>query len=263
MNVYQEPPQLVSTEDEGSSNTKGCPQLMLPTIYGLNKSFGKKVYLGLECSHFGLLDIVVRLTGPDFNGLSFSMNGWRNFVAGFEYISKFFKSLNNRSMLDQKIIGCGFSVHFTIAHRDKAIEIEMDNDDDARKHDGPEPKLSKRYGSTIVMKKQTFESLESIVPCIEARLQYLNKALPSYNEILIELNKTSDEKFTETRVRTNNGGGPFPVNPNYSQEDYQLMRDSLKTKGLYELSADEIGIIISELLLLSFNSQNFCIEIPE
>lgn len=262
-----EAPRLVSTkeDDEGSnSNTKGCPQLLLPTIYGLNKSFGKKVYLGLECANSGLLDVVVRLTGPDFNGLSFNLDSWRNFVAGFEYIAKFFKSSrDNRSMLDQKVIGCGFSVHFTIAHRDKAIEIELHNDENEGKFTGREPKLMRRHGSNIVMKKTTFEILQNIVPTIEARLRYLKKALPSYNEVLLDLNRASEEKFVQTGIRTHFEGGPFLVDPEYKEEDFKKIKDLLQEKGLFELSADEIGILYNELLYLSFDSQNFCIAVPE
>lgn len=258
-------PKLVSMEDESASGgTRACPQLMLPTIYGLNKSFGKKVYLGLECVNSGLLDIVIRLTGPDFNGLSFNLNSWQNFVAGFEYIARFFKnSRDNRSMLDQKIIGCGFSVHFTIAHRDRAIEIELHDDDNETKYTGREPKLTKRYGSSIVMKKPTFEVLETILPCIQARLKYLMKTLPSYNEVLLDLNTVSNEKFAQTGIRTNFGGGPFLVNPGYKDEDFRRIQELLKAKGSFELHIDEIGMLHNELLLLSFNSQNFCIEVPD
>lgn len=260
-----EAPKLVFAEEESAGNsTKGCPQLMLSTIYGLNKSFGKKIYLGLECANSGLLDVVVRLTGPDFTGLCFNTNNWRNFVAGFEHISRFFKtSKDNRSMLDHKIVGCGFSVHFTIAHRDKAIEIELHDDEDETKHTGREPKLMKRFGSTIVMKKATFDTLENILPCIEARLKYLTKALPSFNEVLLDLNKVSGEKFAQTNIRTNYGGGPFMVNPEYNDDNFRKIRDLLKAKGLFELQIEEIGMLHLELLSLSFNSQNFCIEIPE
>ena len=100
------------------------PQLMMNAVYGLNKSFTKRVFLGLKLGMKGTAEVVIRLTGNDHVGISFSSAWWKNFETSFAHIDKFFASgRNNGEMLDQKIVGCGFTVRFTI---DKAIEVEED-----------------------------------------------------------------------------------------------------------------------------------------
>ena len=69
---------------------KSLPQLMTPALYGLNKSFSKRIYLGFEIDYDGLAKITIRLTGLDFVGVRFNAPAWKSFVSGFAIISKFF-----------------------------------------------------------------------------------------------------------------------------------------------------------------------------
>ena len=82
------------------------PQLMMNTVYGLNKSFTKRIFLGLELDAEGVAEVVIRLTGNDHVGVRFSPGGWKNFETSFGHIDKFFSAGRyNGEMLDQKIVG--------------------------------------------------------------------------------------------------------------------------------------------------------------
>ena len=125
LNLTTKAPSFVVTTDGGDSARKTPPQLMLSTLYGLSKTFSKKVFIGLEIGPDGLGEISVRLTGNDFVGVKFSRQGWANFESSFDLMRKFFAtSRENTEMLDQRIMSSGFSDRFTISHHDKAVEIE-------------------------------------------------------------------------------------------------------------------------------------------
>ena len=84
--------------------------------------------MGLELSQEGDAELEVRLIGADFVGIRFNLLTLANFMSTFEVISKFFASgSNDRSMLDQKLVGCGYTIRFVISHKEKAIEIEEDD----------------------------------------------------------------------------------------------------------------------------------------
>ena len=77
---------FVITTEARDLTTKIPPQLMLPTLYGLNKTFSKKVFVGLEIGPDGLRQVSIRLVGNDFVGILFSVQNWRNFESSFDHI---------------------------------------------------------------------------------------------------------------------------------------------------------------------------------
>ena len=81
------------------------------TLYALNKSFTKKIIVGLEydesIGRFGdeYYKFVVRLLSNDFEGVAFLYNDWEEFKTSFDGIDKYFRVDN--SLKDQKIYGNG------------------------------------------------------------------------------------------------------------------------------------------------------------
>lgn len=134
---------------------------MLSTLYGLSKSFSKKVYIGLEIGPDVLGAVIIRVVGNDFVGIKFSRQNWGHFESSFDYIRKFFATTRDTTdMLDQRMMGSGLSVRFTISHRDKAIEIEeVDVDDKLRGNDDSPPPV-KKFRQSVIMKASTFWTLQ-------------------------------------------------------------------------------------------------------
>ena len=77
-------------------------------MYTLNKSFTKKIIVGLEYDESaGRFDDeyykpVVRLLSNDLEGVAFLYNDWEEFKTSFDDIDKYFRGLDN-SLKDQKI----------------------------------------------------------------------------------------------------------------------------------------------------------------
>lgn len=64
------PAELVSLViEKKNAEPKTPPQLLLPVQYGLNKSFSKRIYMGLEINGEGEAEIRIRLVGADFSGI--------------------------------------------------------------------------------------------------------------------------------------------------------------------------------------------------
>ena len=65
----------------------------------------------------------VRLVGNDFIEIGFNPVKWRSLVNTFTHIDEYFGSYST-SYTDQQMVGCNFTLRFTTAHSDKAIQIE-------------------------------------------------------------------------------------------------------------------------------------------
>lgn len=233
------------------------PQLLMNTVYGLNKSFTKRVFLGLEIGLEGVAEVAIRLTGTDYVGVRFSPSAWKNFETSFAHIDKFFSTKRyNTEMLDQRIVGSGFSVRFTISHKDKAIEIEEDD----RKLSDTSVKKFKR---SVVMKAATFEVLKRYSSCIEAKLKHLESILESWNICMIEIFKQAELKFVETHQGFEYPDGNLMSDPKFGDEQFRQLIELLREKDAPELSMDEIRSIYHEIVYLNFLCNNFCIEIPK
>ena len=229
---------------------------MMNTVYGLNKSFTKRIFLGLELGAEGVAEVVIRLTGNDHVGVRFTLAAWKNFETGSVHINKFFAAgRNNGEMLDQKIVGCGFNVRFTISHKDKAIEVE----EDARKNIDTS---TKKFRRSVTMKSGTFDNLKRHMPCILAKIRYLESILESWNICMIEICKAAELKFMETREKFDYPDGNLMTNPQFGDEQLRGLLELLREKEAPELSIDEIRCIYNEVVYLTFVSNNFCIEIP-
>lgn len=151
-------------------------QLLLPTIYKLNLSFGKKVVIGFEEQKDGDLYPVIRLIGKDFIGLSFKADAWYNFQKEFNTISEYFDSEDAvaNEMRDQQFVKQDFSLLFTISYGQRCIIIDrLQNCDEEEEEDESKKKKRKYSPRAIIMQKTTFDNLREICVCINERLRRL------------------------------------------------------------------------------------------
>lgn len=146
-------------------------------------------------------------------------------------------------MLDQKVIGHGFSIHFTISHADKAIEIQEEGDESEKNA----ASMNKKYRHNIVMKSSTFASLRRFSDCISARIVELLNKLPSWNSIMEDILGKFGESFHNNESRT---------------LDPAILREIIE-KHCTQLSACEIEVICSEIIYLNFVANNFLIDVSD
>lgn len=227
---------------------KTPPQLMLSTLYGLNRTFSKKVIVGLEIGPDGLGQVSIRLLGNDFVGIRFSIQNWRNFESSFDHIRRFFAtSRDNTEMLDQRIMGTGFNVRFTISHHDKAIEIEEGEDCDSQP-------AAKKFRRSLIMKAATFWNLRRYTTCINAKILHLVMILPSWNYV----EQKTVEKAEEIAAKGENLFTDFDTNvladPEFLTSDFKRMLEELRENDLPELSIEEMDVIYNEVIYLKFVS---------
>lgn len=218
---------------------------MMSSLYGLNKSFSKKVYLGIEIGDNGYGEVVIRLTGKDFIGVRFSPEKWQNFVGTFVHVDKFFaQNRDSKDMLDQRVVGNGFSTRFTTSHGDRAIEIEEEEDRSA----------NKKFRHNIVMKCSTYWTLKKYIACIQAKIDLLIKKLPMWNCIM--------EKAIRSSGQTPNGD-----QRNVADEINEKVLEELCEKnhlaGDLELNKAEITSIYNEIIYLDFVSDNFLLDVSD
>ena len=99
-----------STAGQHSVSKYYCYHL-LPMVYGLNKSYSKKITIGPENKKIGgeFLPIIHISGGDDFVGILLTVSDWSLFEENFSIIEKFFETEDN-DMLDKKIPFSRFSI---------------------------------------------------------------------------------------------------------------------------------------------------------
>ena len=99
-----------------------CHQL-LPMVYGLNKSYTKKITIGLENKKIGGEFLpVMRLGADGFVGILLTVSDWRLFEVNFPVIEQFFETEYD-DMLDKKIPFRRFNIRLIMSYGDKAFEL--------------------------------------------------------------------------------------------------------------------------------------------
>ena len=131
-----------------------CHQL-LPMVYELNKSYTKKITIGLENKKIGGEFLpVVRLSADDFVGIPLTVSDWRLFEENFLIIEKFFET-EDGDMLDKKIPFSHFRIRLIISFGDKAFELV--EEENSQTSDQPP---TKQYRRCLIFKKVTFDILK-------------------------------------------------------------------------------------------------------
>ena len=74
-----------------------CATPLLTRTFALNKSWSKKIMVGLEFEDISdqRFKPTVRLLSKDFEGISFDMENWKNFQAIFEDIDQYLRGEKN------------------------------------------------------------------------------------------------------------------------------------------------------------------------
>lgn len=212
--------------------------------------------MGLEVGQEGDVDVEIRLIGADFVGIRFNTLTLSNFASTFEVISKYFASGNNdRSMLDQKIVGCGFNVRFVISHREKAVEIEEE--------DSKMPQKSKKkFRRSVILKQNTFNMLKTYMPLLLARVDYYKQLAAIYNFVIGEVVEKSEANAQDKPIlRTDT---PLKGDPDFAEEDFKRVWDMARLNAdTQHVSPAEVRIIYNEIVHLRFNANNFGLPIPD
>ena len=255
--AFCKPVEIVSIVSEAKSvGPKTPPQLLLPLLYGLNRSISKKIYFGIEIKDSGFAEVAIRLIGADYVGIRFNTTTWANFLGTFELVNKFFASgRNSREMLDQKLIGCGFSVRFVISHKEKAIEIE----EDVAKESGV-----KKHRRSVILKENTFAILQHYLPLLESRLAHYGKLVSSFNFVMTEVVRQSRNNEGEGKKRLERPDMPLLGDPDFTEDDFQRVWSQIVSdENVPDISMDEVKIMYNEILHLRFNCNNYGLSIPE
>ena len=92
-------------------------------VYRINKSYTKKITIGLENKKIGAEFLpVIRLSAGDFVRIPLTVSDWRLFEEDFPIIEKFFET-EDGDMLDKKIPYSHFSITLIMSYSDKAFEF--------------------------------------------------------------------------------------------------------------------------------------------
>lgn len=161
-------------------------------IFALNKSWSKKVLLGLEYEDLlaGSYTPVIRLVGSDFQGIPFTYDQWvvhslttSGFLSNFEDVEKFFKG--QLDCLDRTVDGKSWSLRYTQSYSKKAIEIIEKIRMNTSSNESP-----KRLKHSIVLHDVSFYILKNCTNgCIENWMTYvfpLFRAAPIFVEDIVK-----------------------------------------------------------------------------
>lgn len=250
---------MASVIDLVSSTVYPKAQL-LASIYGLNRTFTKKILVGLEFDDEKKFFVpIVRLIGNDFVGIAFNPSDWTIFTNTFRHIDEYFSSYTS-NYADHQMVGGNFSLRFTTAHNDKAVQIEellSPAKCDASTNLAP----IRKYKRSIVMKKTTFDRLKVIVGCISVRLQYLKNIESSVEFFANELGKHYLQLLCqkqEAQYTTVDIGDILEVSK-ISEEDFFKIAEKFTT--VQPLNINEMKILTEEFLFdhvhyIAFKAQN-------
>lgn len=166
------------------------------SVYPLNKSFSKKLVIGLEYKNLeGEYQPVVRLCGSDYVGIPFSKEEWQNFKGTFSDVSDYFGDRKD-DLFEQKIYGKSWSLRFSRNHKDKSIEVEED------RRPSVDGVVNKRYRSSIIMKKVTFEWLnDHVYKSIDNQFEYLSR-IANFVDCIVKESVILIDEFAKCRFES-------------------------------------------------------------
>ncbi len=118
---------------------------------------------------------IIHLVGNDYNGIRLSTTAWKEFKQSFGDIDSYFRGAKN-DLRDSKIVGTGWSLRFGSSHSDKAVEIE----EEEKLFNATFPVI-KKFRTSVIFKKVTFDRLYELAVCIENKISYLESIVDSVN----------------------------------------------------------------------------------
>ncbi|OXU16771.1 hypothetical protein TSAR_012594 [Trichomalopsis sarcophagae] len=189
-----------SKDSQTSTNaTKYRCHQILPTVFGLNNSYGKIVHIGLENTSVGSDDFnpIVRLSNNEFYGLCLPLASWLQFRELFDEIDRYFQAYSEDDMLDQRITFSKFYIRFMISYSNRAFELLEDYETKIRKDSG-ESRSKKVRKPSLVFKTVTFDRLKALSKIIDHRIKYLLKVKEVITIIVKELGDYIKDKLVNS-----------------------------------------------------------------
>ena len=224
---------------------------LFSSIYGLNRTYTKKVLVGLEFDDEKRLFVPkVRLIGNDFIGIAFDQKEWDSLLGTFMPMEDYFEN-HISNFADRQIVGCNFTLKFTTAHSDKAVQIE-ELLRPTKNGDCAQMMSFKKYRRSIVMKRSTFEKLRQVTDCVRAKLEYLSSIEKSVEFFADQLGKLYLEKLSQkqeaqiTEVSTSD----ILAVGKLTESDYHHLAGQFQSLELQAIDKREMIILAEELLFI-------------
>ena len=154
-------------------------------IYVLNKSWTKKIIVGLEYSDDGVnLEPGVRICGKDDQAIKINLDEWTLLKKIFTNIEQYFNGECD-NLRDSECHGSTWRLRFTFAHRDRAISIQ---EVPKNIHQPFGLLFTPQSQQTLVMKKVSFETLnEHVVKLVDQHLEKLKFMAPGATDLIKEV----------------------------------------------------------------------------
>lgn len=154
--------------------------MILATTYTLNNSDTKRIQIGLRSlNEDGVFKPAIKLSGNTSNGLCIDFDTWLKFQQHVERASSYLRgathgvpepvAINNIVMQFTSAYGAK-SIMLTYRQKTEEERIATSASDSAI---GPASKKRKLYSVSVVLQKTSFDGLESVIKCINARYKQL------------------------------------------------------------------------------------------
>lgn len=170
------------------------------SVYGLNKSFTKKISIGLESKSLTEFRPVVRISGKDFDGIKFVIDDWKLLVTKLDTLESWFYGGSSEKNKKKHFIECG-AVTISMVKIYDTDSILFEEQPELKDDDEP---TSKRYRKTIMIQKNTFLNLVGVVPIINSRLEKLVLEAPAVFATIKELDAAVldlQQSFEESQIQ--------------------------------------------------------------
>lgn len=232
------------------------PQL-LPSKYGLNRSLGKMLYIGLENSAAGSPDFMPVVQMCEYHKdnmftFGFTMAMWRCFTANFPRIDEWFTT----NVREKEPIRCvGFDIKFSIVYDDKAFCVERvltrsvdSSPPPSKRSKGAADTFQETYVQRMTLKRNTFEYLKLVARCVDIRMSYLKRvenALPTILSVFASDLKDQIVASEESQFTYFTADNVLSAMNEYKYGCIDKIESALSEKNL-SVFHDDILLIITE-----------------
>lgn len=215
------------------------PQLLMSTVYSLNESFSRKVYMGFQIDLDGSPVAEIRICSSDFVGIRLTRRTWISFI---RYLSRF-SERESANVQPGSLSEVGLCLRF-VGRQSCYVEIiDIAND------------------RSVFLDYDCFHSLKKISPVVSARLDYLETVLCSFEFIMCRIVGQAERRFRETRENFRKDS-LLASDPKFTDIEFEELAEMLKGENLYRLTVQDIRIIYNEIVNLRYIANNFCQHLP-
>lgn len=217
---------------------------IMPTLYALNKSFSKKLLIGMNYNEQDSFHPTIKLVNQSFEGLTFDKESWTALCTkGFPKIEEYFYSGNGPDSLLQKANIGNFDVHFVISHGEKAIQIE--------EKDQGNSKTAESFKRSITLKLISFIWLKDISRSVQFKLDFLTEnkeAIAHLNHLLLQFIHNTILQMYDREIT------------NATKNDVRLATTDLE-QAVFDGILDELNTLYKENTLSNLDVKSICYEL--